>query len=67
MDSGHPLVETSNRDMEAKAGESWGKRKTSDCEQCLATSVVQVWYHVVHAEQSQLCGCVLISLNRKID
>ena len=58
MDSGYPLVETSNRDMEAKDGEGWGERKTSDCEECLATSMVQVWYHVVHAEQSQLCGCV---------
>ena len=42
MDRGHPLVETSNRDMEAKDGERWGERKTSDCEQCLATSMVQV-------------------------
>ena len=51
--SGYPLVETSNRDMEAKDGEGWGERKTSDCEECLATSMVQVWYlHVVYAESA---------------
>ena len=71
MDSEYPLVETSNRDMEAKDGESWGESKTSDCEECLATNMVQFWYHVVHAE-SAVWMCVnlvelenLLSTNRQ--